>query len=85
MRPNDKEPAAFWALLQTGAALIVIFLNSQLFVLQIDAIGPWLGLPSQLVALLLSPIATELHEILNAVILVRQGKQNLAMPTSAAQ
>lgn len=78
IRPNDKEPAVVWALLQTGAALVVIFLSSQLFVQQIEAIGPWLGLPSQLVALLLSPIATELPEILNAVIWVGQGKQNLA-------
>jgi cation:H+ antiporter len=33
----------------------------------------------QLVALLLSPIATELPEILNAVIWVRQGKTALAL------
>ena len=33
----------------------------------------------QLVALLLSPIATELPEILNAVIWVRQGKTSLAL------
>lgn len=52
---------------------------SSVFVHQIDAIGPWLGLSLQLVALLLSPIATELPEILNAVIWVRQGKQALAL------
>ena len=78
IRSKDKEPAQFWALLQTGAALVVIFISSQVFVHQLDAIGPWLGLPPQLVALLLSPIATELPEILNAVIWVRQGKQTLA-------
>ena len=79
IRPRDKAPSKVWALLQTGAALVVIFLSSQVFVHQIDAIGPWLGLPPQLVALLLSPIATELPEILNAVIWVRQGKQSLAL------
>lgn len=79
IRPRDALPAKMWPLLQTGAALIVIFLSSQVFVHQIDAIGPWLGLPPQLVALLLSPIATELPEILNAVIWVRQGKQTLAL------
>lgn len=79
IRPNDKEPSTAWALLQTVVALVVIFLSSQIFVHQIDAIGPWLGLPPQLVALLLSPIATELPEILNAVIWVRQGKQSLAL------
>jgi cation:H+ antiporter len=79
LRPKDAEPARIWPLLQTGAALVVIFLSSQVFVHQIEAIGPALGLGPQLVALLLSPIATELPEILNAVIWVRQGKQTLAL------
>ena len=65
-------------MLQTVAALIVIFFSSQLFVHQLEAIGPWLGMSPQMVALLFSPIATELPEILNAVIWVRQGKQALA-------
>jgi cation:H+ antiporter len=79
LRPKDAEPARIWPLVQTGAALVVIFLSSQVFVHQIEIIGPWLGLRAQLVALLLSPIATELPEILNAVIWVRQGKQTLAL------
>ena len=79
LRPKDKVPAKHWAVLQTVAALVVIFFASQLFVHQIEAIGPWLGMPPQLVALLLSPIATELPETLNAVIWVRQGKQTLAL------
>src|SRR5450830_315248 len=74
-----KVPARGWALLQVGISLVVIFGSSQLFVHQIDAIGPWLGMQPQMVALLLSPIATELPEILNAVIWVRQGKQDLAL------
>ena len=78
LRPKDKEPSRIWPLLQTGAALIVIFLGSQVFVHQIEAIGQAVGLGPQLVALLLSPVATELPEILNAVIWVRQGKQTLA-------
>ena len=77
-RPRDVNPSTAWALLQTGVALAVIFLCSQLFVRQLEVIGPWLGMSSQMVALLFSPIATELPEILNAVIWVRQGKQALA-------
>lgn len=79
LRPKDREPARLWPLLQTGASLVVIFLSAQVFVHQIEAIGPALGLGPQLVALLLSPVATELPEILNAVIWVRQGKQTLAL------
>ncbi|MFL6697964.1 MAG: sodium:calcium antiporter [Vitreoscilla sp.] len=79
LRPHDKHPSTAWAVLQTVAALVVIFFASQLFVHQLEAVGPWLGMSPQLVALLLSPIATELPEILNAVIWVRQGKTSLAL------
>src|SRR5262249_19802598 len=41
--------------------------------------GPELGLPPAAVALLLAPVATELPEVLNAVIWARQGKTQLAM------
>ena len=79
LKLRPRNPSTTWALLQTGAALMVIFFASQLFVHQLEAVGPWLGLSPQLVALLLSPIATELPEILNAVIWVRQGKTSLAL------
>ena len=79
LRPHAEDPSTGWALLQTVGALVVIFGASQLFVHQIEAIGPWLGISPQLVALLLSPIATELPEVLNAVIWVRQGKTSLAL------
>lgn len=79
LRPHAQNPSTAWALFQTLGSLAVIFLASQLFVHQIEAIGPWLGISSQLVALLLSPIATELPEVLNAVIWVRQGKTSLAL------
>lgn len=76
--PRSGNPPTQWALMQTGTALAVIFFSSRLFVHQLDVIGPWLGLSPQIVALLLSPIATELPEVMNAVIWVRQGKQSLA-------
>ncbi|MGF2075800.1 hypothetical protein, partial [Enterococcus casseliflavus] len=60
-------------------ALIVIFAASRLFVSQIEGLGPQLGIPPQLLALFLSPIATELPETLNAIIWVRQGKYRLAL------
>ncbi|MEP6502728.1 MAG: sodium:calcium antiporter [Betaproteobacteria bacterium] len=79
LRPHTANPSTAWAVVQTLGALAVIFFASQLFVHQLEAVGPWLGLSPQLVALLLSPIATELPEILNAVIWVRQGKTSLAL------
>ncbi len=77
-RPG-QTPTLFWAALQTGVALAVIFAASRIFVAQLDVIGPWLGLKPQLVALLLSPIATEMPETMNAIIWVRQGKENMAL------
>jgi cation:H+ antiporter len=74
-----QEPSTGWAVFQTVLALVVIFASSHVFVNQLDAIGPWLGLSPQMVALLLSPVATELPETLNAVIWVRQGKVALAL------
>ncbi len=71
IRPHDPNPALGWAMLQTLIALAVIFAASQLFVRQLEHIGPWLGLSPTAVALLLSPVATELPEIMNAITWVR--------------
>ena len=79
LRPRVANPGLAWALVQTIGALVVIFGASQLFVHQLESIGPWLGLPPTVVALLLSPIATELPETMNAIIWVRQGKEKLAL------
>jgi cation:H+ antiporter len=73
------DPGLLLALVQTMAALIVIAIASKVFVSQLETIGVWAGLSPQLVALLLSPIATELPETMNALIWVRQGKERLAL------
>ena len=79
IRPAAVRPSLGWILLQTTGAVVTIFFSSQLFVHQLSVIGPFFGMSPQLVALLFSPLATELPEILNAVIWVRQGKQQLAL------
>jgi cation:H+ antiporter len=79
LQPRAARPAISLVLVQTLSALAVIFVASQVFVHQLDAIGPMLGLSGAVTALLLSPIATELPEIMNAIIWVRQGKTQLAL------
>ncbi|MEV5675678.1 sodium:calcium antiporter [Streptomyces sp. NPDC052179] len=79
LQPKAAIPATGAVVLQTVATLGVIFFASQLFVKQLDAIGPMFGLSAAVTALLLSPVATELPEIMNAVIWVRQGKTKLAL------
>jgi cation:H+ antiporter len=78
-QPRASDPGLAMAIIQTVVALVVIFFASHLFVDQLAVIGPSLGLPSAAVALLLSPIATELPETMNAIIWIRQGKHRLAL------
>jgi cation:H+ antiporter len=73
------DPGLLWPLLQTTLALIAIAVASKVFVGQLESIGIWAGLSPQLVALLLSHVATELPETMNALIWVRQGKERLAL------
>lgn len=73
------EPGWRPVVLQTLATLAVVFIASQVFVSQLVWAGPQLGLSSAVVALLLAPVATELPEVMNALIWVRQGKTQLAL------
>jgi len=79
IRPSDAEPSLGWAGLQALLALIVIGYASHIFVAQLEAIGTALHWAPHRVALLLSPVATELPETMNALIWVRQGKERLAL------
>lgn len=79
LQPKRAVPTTVAVAAQILVTLIVIFGASQLFVKQLEWAGPALGLPAAVVALLLSPIATELPEIMNAIIWVRQGKTQLAL------
>jgi cation:H+ antiporter len=77
--PRQARPSLWLILLQTLAALAVIFEASRLFVSGLEQLSPMIGMRPQLAALLFSPVATELPEILNALIWVRQGKHRLAL------
>jgi len=79
LRPSAANPPLPWILLQTLLALAVIFVSSEFFVRQLGEFSAMIGLTPQLTALLLSPVATELPEALNAVIWLRQGKATLAL------
>jgi cation:H+ antiporter len=78
-QPKKSDPSTTLAVVQTLLALVAIFAASHVFVNQLAVVGPWLGIPSAVVALLLSPIATELPETMNAFIWIRQGKHRLAL------
>ncbi|MBL6751138.1 MAG: sodium:calcium antiporter [Nevskia sp.] len=73
------EPPMWLVCLQTGIALAITAAASRVFVDQLAAFGRQVGLQPQLAALLLSPLATEMPETMNALIWVRQGKERLAL------
>jgi cation:H+ antiporter len=79
LRPRTAEPSLAWTLAQTVGALVVIAFASRVFVSQLEHLGTAFGMAPHIVALLLSPVATELPETLNALIWVRQGKERLAL------
>jgi cation:H+ antiporter len=76
---RSATPGILPVLAQTLTTLVVVFIASQVFVAQLEWAGPQLGLSSAVVALLLAPVATELPEVMNALIWVRQGKTQLAL------
>lgn len=77
-QPQTADPATSWVLGQTFLALILIFGSSHLFVKNLELVSQYWQVSPVIVSLLLSPIATELPEIINALIWVRQGKEQLA-------
>lgn len=76
---GTMDPAAGWIAVQLLVAVGMIAIASHIFVNQLGAVGAMLGLPAHIVALLLSPVATELPETMNAIIWVRCGKERLAL------
>ena len=77
LRPQNASMG--WAAAQSLLALGVIAVASHTFVSQLEHIGVFFGMSPHIVALLLSPVATELPETMNALIWVRQGKERLAL------
>ena len=79
LQPKRLTPSGWAVALQTLVSLTVIFVASQLFVSQLEWAGPAFGISATATALLLSPVATELPEVMNAIIWIRQGKTSLAL------
>ncbi|WP_127783081.1 sodium:calcium antiporter [Rhodococcus sp. X156] len=79
LQPRRASPSTAAVLTQTVVTLALVFGASQLFVHELEWAGPALGVPATVSALLLAPLATELPEIMNAVVWCRQGKPQLAL------
>lgn len=83
LQRNRATPQTWAVVVQTAGTLAVIWIASQQFVKQLEWVGPQLGISATVTALLLSPIATEMPEIMNAIIWIRQRKAALALSNIA--
>lgn len=77
--PKTALPSLAIVLTQVALSVAVIAWAAQVFVVQLKLLGEAARVPPHIIALVCSPLATELPEMLNASIWVRQGKERLAL------
>lgn len=73
------EPPLIRVLAQVFTALVLIIMGAQLFVHAISAVAISFGVPAFVLALIITPIATELPEKFNSVIWISREKDTLAL------
>jgi cation:H+ antiporter len=76
---NPREPGGRTTVIQVLFGVIAILLGAYVFVEQIVFLSRHASLSAGVLSLILSPLATELPEKYNAVVWIRQGKDNLAL------
>lgn len=69
----------FWILFQTVLSLILLVVFSKLFVSEIQYFSNLTKVNPLLISLILSPVATELPEITNSIIWIKNNKDTLAI------
>ncbi len=72
-------PDTWRVVMQVVLGVAGMIYGANLFVEHLGTLAGGVGLPAVVLSMLLSPIATELPEIMNAVLWVRQGKEDLAI------
>lgn len=73
------DPSMASILVQLALALVAIVFGAHRFVNAVHPIAVALGVPVFVLALIITPIATELPEKFNSVLWIRRGKDTLAM------
>ena len=76
---NPSDPRGWPTVLQVLLGVVAILLGAYVFVDQIVFLSQHANLNPGVLSLILSPLATELPEKYNAVVWIRQGKDNLAL------
>ena len=73
-RPHGHFIAA-----QVIASLFIIAASAHYFVVAVEHVSTLFGIPTLLLSLIVTPIATELPEKMNSVLWIREGKDTLAL------
>ncbi|OLN31910.1 sodium:calcium antiporter [Desulfosporosinus metallidurans] len=76
---RSHNPRLFMILLQISLALVAIVIGASGFVNAVEPIALSAGIPVFVLALIITPIATELPEKFNSVLWVRRRKDTLAL------
>jgi cation:H+ antiporter len=79
LAPRAERPPAFAVFGQLALALTVTVAASHWFVTAVTAASAEVGVPPLVVSLFLSPIATELPEMMNVILWMRRGLDDLAV------
>ncbi|TGE31947.1 sodium:calcium antiporter [Desulfosporosinus sp. Sb-LF] len=79
MARRTPNPSMIMILLQISLALMAIVFGASGFVDAVEPIAVSVGIPVFVLALIITPIATELPEKFNSVLWIRRGKDTLAM------
>jgi cation:H+ antiporter len=79
LAPRTARPSPALVIVQFVAALVLTIVASRLFIASLGAISAAFGISAIVVSLILSPIATELPELMNVTIWMRRGFDELAL------
>jgi len=74
-----SAPDTWRVIVQVALGTAGMIYGAHLFVDNLSVVAAGVGLSAVVLSILLSPMATELPEIMNAVLWVRQGKEDLAV------
>lgn len=75
----STEPSLITIVAQVFISLAIIVLGANIFVNQVNEAATLLGISPLILSLLISPLATELPEMFNSILWVREGKDIFAV------
>lgn len=79
LKGSTKRPSLLLIAVQVLLALLAIVAGANVFVNQVSGLAGALGISPLILSLLISPMATELPEMFNSIIWVKQGKDVFAI------